>query len=170
VEAKNLFGSTPLDVAALEGCIDVVKLLIAHGARPGAKDEAGWTPLHMVAWCGSEPLSKRPYTAPPRRDESSGATELLSGPPTPDGNGEPSRSNRRSIARYLIEKGAKVDARGPGGWTPLHVAASFGDLDIVKILIEHGANPAVRTNDGMTALDLARKRGYVDVVGLLYRR
>ena len=34
------------------------------------------------------------------------------------------------------------------GYSPLHVAAAFGYLDIAKLLIEYGANINSRDNNG----------------------
>lgn len=41
------------------------------------------------------------------------------------------------------------------GWTPLHVAASCGYLDIARYLLSHGANIAAVNSDGDLPLDLA---------------
>jgi ankyrin repeat protein len=47
---------------------------------------------------------------------------------------------RLSTARYLIERGAKLDGvYKPTQWTMLHLAAHIGELEIVTTLLEHGA-------------------------------
>jgi ankyrin repeat protein len=45
-----------------------------------------------------------------------------------------------SVVRYLIAKGAKVDAKNNEGWTPLAYAVTVHDLDIVKLLLDDGAD------------------------------
>ena len=49
------------------------------------------------------------------------------------------------IVAWLIEKKAKVNADGGGGWTPLHLAAERGHLGVVKLLVKHGAKTTAKT-------------------------
>uniref|UniRef100_A0A8C6ENA4 Protein phosphatase 1 regulatory subunit 12C n=1 Tax=Marmota marmota marmota TaxID=9994 RepID=A0A8C6ENA4_MARMA len=51
--------------------------------------------------------------------------------------------------------GATVNQADNEGWTPLHVAASCGYLDIARYLLSHGANIAAVNSDGDLPLDLA---------------
>lgn len=50
-----------------------------------------------------------------------------------------SRGNE-DAARYLIERGAKVNTFGPGFGSILHLAVSKGALELAKLLVESGAN------------------------------
>jgi len=59
------------------------------------------------------------------------------------------------IARWLLERGASVDARQQGGYTPLHAAAHNGQLPLVELLLAHGADRTLRTDGGQSAVDLA---------------
>lgn len=61
---------------------------------------------------------------------------------------------KRNIERK-IRKGADVNARGGGGWTPLMLWAAFSyNSAIGRTLIDNGANVNARDNDGRTALML----------------
>ena len=42
--------------------------------------------------------------------------------------------------RELVERGADVSAAGNYGWTPLHVAAEEGHLNIAQFLVDRGAD------------------------------
>jgi ankyrin repeat protein len=53
---------------------------------------------------------------------------------------------RLSTARYLIERGAKLDGvYKPTQWTMLHLAAHIGELEMVTLLLEHGAGMLSKT-------------------------
>ena len=51
-----------------------------------------------------------------------------------------SKNGHTSVARLLIDRGAKLDEGNVAGDTPLGLAAQFGHIDIVRILIEKGAD------------------------------
>ena len=48
------------------------------------------------------------------------------------------------------------------GATPFFLAASFGDLEIMRLLVEGGADPMRRVDDGTTALMVAAGADYVE--------
>ncbi|KZV27463.1 caseinolytic peptidase B protein [Dorcoceras hygrometricum] len=50
MEAKNMYGETPLHMAAKNGCNEAAKLLLAHGAVVEAKANNGMSPLHLAVW------------------------------------------------------------------------------------------------------------------------
>ncbi|XP_027177326.1 protein CfxQ homolog [Coffea eugenioides] len=50
LEAKNMYGETPLHMAAKNGCNGAAKMLLAHGASIEAKANNGMTPLHLAVW------------------------------------------------------------------------------------------------------------------------
>jgi ankyrin repeat protein len=73
------------------------------------------------------------------------------------------------VVRFLIEKGADVNAFDKNGYTPLISAAMYGLLDSVQTLIEKGADVNARNNDGVRALTYAAMYGHTDVVRLLIK-
>ncbi|XP_061367656.1 uncharacterized protein LOC133310702 [Gastrolobium bilobum] len=50
VGAKNMYGETPLHMAAKNGCREAAWLLLAHGAFVEARANNGMTPLHLAVW------------------------------------------------------------------------------------------------------------------------
>ena len=71
------------------------------------------------------------------------------------------------IVKLLIEHGAMVDSRTSLSVTPLHRAASFCKLEIVKLLLQFGANKLLTDKYGDTAELRAKKSRCIDVVALL---
>jgi len=71
------------------------------------------------------------------------------------------------IGRLLLDAGADVNVRQPGGFTPLHAAAQGGNAELVELLLERGADRDVRLDDGRTPEDLARESGHGDVAKTL---
>ena len=70
-------------------------------------------------------------------------------------------------ARLLVERGADVEAVGPGRLRPLHSAAAGGHAGLVSLLLEAGASPDSRQDGGFTALHQAAMRGDQEMAGAL---
>ena len=67
--------------------------------------------------------------------------------------------------RWLLERGARVDAGTKDGTTALMGACEDGHLEIVRELLGRGDNVnAARTTDGMTSLIFASQNGYLEAV------
>ena len=56
----------------------------------------------------------------------------------------------------MLERGADPNAKDDDGLTPLHDAALWGHVEIVKILLERGADPQIADNGGHIPLDYAK--------------
>ncbi|KNZ81340.1 Ankyrin repeat and sterile alpha motif domain-containing protein 1B [Termitomyces sp. J132] len=68
----------------------------------------------------------------------------------------------------LLEAGIDVNHRDHDGWTGLHRAAVFGNLDAVTVLVERERSLiSVPTHSSLTALDVALEQGHSDVVAYL---
>ena len=67
-------------------------------------------------------------------------------------------------AQRMVAKGAEVNKKG---WTPLHYAASAGDVAMVKFLLDASAYIDAESPTGDTPLMMAASRAKVEVVQLL---
>jgi ankyrin repeat protein len=54
------------------------------------------------------------------------------------------KSDRPDIVQLLINKGAKVDFRGPSGTNAVHIACQTGDLELVRMVVAAGADPTAK--------------------------
>lgn len=127
--------STPIfNACAGKKNIDVVRLLIKHGADVKAKDARGETPLHRAACIdgnteilklliaeGADVNAGEPANTPLHRTAYSGAADNIA---------------------FLIESGAKVNLRGnlSESKTPLEAAVDNRQFRAARVLVEHGAD------------------------------
>jgi len=59
--------------------------------------------------------------------------------------------------KYLLEKGADINAHGRFGNTALHWAATDSHIKIAEYLLENGANKNAKNDNGKTPLQYAEK-------------
>ena len=71
------------------------------------------------------------------------------------------------VARLLIAKGARVNAKTAGGYTALMSAALNGQKEIVKLLLDNGADPTPKDTSNRTAMKYAQEKNHKDIVDLL---
>ncbi|MEW6305166.1 MAG: ankyrin repeat domain-containing protein [Verrucomicrobiota bacterium] len=80
-------------------------------------------------------------------------------------------SGKMKLAKFLLENGARVDARQLGGGsTPLHVAAMSGNKAMVELLLLHRADGNAFEPMYGTVLDVAAAQGHKAVVEVLLDR
>ena len=128
VDEIILQGATPLFLAAEVNNLDVIKTLVAAGADPLIPTERGTTPLMMAAGAGTDVQRER----------------------------EPQeRATAVETAKFLVEHGADVNAKGQYGWTPLHAAAYQGLNDVIAYLVSKGAKIDQKDEFGQTALSIS---------------
>jgi hypothetical protein len=60
-------------------------------------------------------------------------------------------------AQAALDRGADVNLRGGSDFTPLHIAAIWGQKEVVKFLLDHNARTDYVDVCGETALEFAKK-------------
>ncbi len=63
--------------------------------------------------------------------------------------------------------GAHVNHAENNGDTPLMIAASFGEEEVLKLLLLWGADKAVKNGAGKNALDSARETRHPNIIATL---
>ena len=193
VDARTKRGGTALCRAAKKGHVEVVKMLLEHGADTSkAKTQVGETALHQAAAGGFEEVTKLLVGAGARLDSS----DLLCWTRLQDAvlrdnlsmvslllelgvNIEETNFHEQTalhwsayyrnlaVLAFLIEKGANVNAKNADGETAMHFAASNGDLDVLKLLLEAGAEVDIKSNIGQTPLFWAARAGQQSTATIL---
>jgi ankyrin repeat protein/predicted phosphodiesterase len=70
----------------------------------------------------------------------------------------------------IIENKADINAKIVEGNTPLHEAAFYEYIDIIKLLIDKGADINAKTNRQETPLHIAITKNHIDIIKLLIDR
>ena len=71
--------------------------------------------------------------------------------------------NRTSMVKSMFaSKMASVDVTANDGSTPLMVAASIGNVEIIELLLKVGCNPFKTNHDGFDALIVAQRKNFPD--------
>ena len=73
------------------------------------------------------------------------------------------------IAKFLIEKGANINAKNKYNQTALIWAAYKGDIDMIELLIEKGANIGDKDKYGIDVLMEATRQGHLEAVKTLIK-
>ncbi len=186
VNAKTSYNDTALMFAAQKGCLEAVKILVKKGANVNASNKWGDTALHMAAMSGNLELIKflvskkadiysknylkytpmfyaaimghleclKYFVEECKMDieerDKIGLTLLI--------RVAYQKNEYLEIVKYLVEKGAFVNAKSCNGkYRALHYAAMRGHNQIVEFLLKNKANVNAKSVFGETALDLALK-------------
>ena len=150
--------SVDIHKAAKEGNIEVVKQHIAAGTDVNAKNENGFTPLHIAVSKGYKEVAELLVTnGADVNTKDNGSTPLH----------KAAQFGHKEIVELLINKVADVNAKGELGETPLHSAAADGEKEIVELLIVAGADVNVRDKEGYNSLHRATYERHKNVVELL---
>ena len=165
--------ATPLEWAATLGSTRVADLLLVRGAAGfGLMVAAGLGRLPRVREIvepGGDLAAHRRRSAPSAPDDHWPADSAhLLGDVLSDALYAAARNGHAETVAYLLDRGAKVDAKGIFGGTALHWAAINGHRTTVDLLLSHGARRDLRDTrfDG-TPADWAREGGHADLAGKL---
>lgn len=136
-----------------------VSLAKRHGRRVlGVRvGDDGWSPLHLAAVLDEREVAAvfLARGADPNDEDFDKQTPLHA---TID----------VGIARLLVDKGAEVDAKDRSGFSPLHVAAADGYVEIAELLLLRGADANAVDNNGRSPLHEAATGGHFEVAEALF--
>lgn len=168
LDARDTNGRTPLHVATFQKRPEVVKALIAAGAKHDLLDKQRYDAVTIAAVQDDEPTLRALL-------ESGASAKLTTS--IYDGTAliAAAHLGHDGVVRELIRAGAPLDHVNNLGWTALIEAVILGDggrrhVATVRALVDAGANRGIADRQGVTPLRHAQARGYSEMVALLEER
>ena len=124
--------SGAIHVAAFNGHLEIVQLLLKNKADTNVQDKQGYYPLQLAASKGHLAICNSLIKAGANIEAATlaGGTALHVA----------AASNFGPVLNTLIKAGANIEAEDQEGNTPLSTAAALGRHNIVKALLKVGAN------------------------------
>lgn len=151
---------TPLWAAAVAARLPVLRALADAGADLDAPSDSGSTPVRSACFMTHLDVVRflAERGADLHRANHSGGTCLINA------------VQSVPLCAYLLQRGARVDARDHQLKTALHYAVQEHRLETARLLLESGACPHLRSRAGDDALRTACLKGAAQLVALLLAR
>ena len=168
------YNTAPLLLAIKQYMYDITQVLLAYGAKPDVKNDAGQTPLHLL-------LERDLFD----EDDIPGLVRSLldrgADVNAQDQNRETplllaAERHMDKIARILLERGADPNVKNTRGKTPLHLLLErhlddHGDVNdtlvVGRLLLERGADVNAQDEDNTTPLYLAYRHRRFEVAQII---
>lgn len=161
VDSVNADGGTPLYVAAQNGHVPIVRMLLARGASVDkGRRRGGRTPLWIASQNGHIEVVRELLAAHAHVD----AVETEDGFPPLYAT---AWNGGVEIVEVLLASGASMYLPNRNEATALYGAARNGHADVVKLLLARGAEVDRVNTNNVTSLWIAALKGRTDVVELL---
>uniref|UniRef100_A0A4W6GAH1 Ankyrin 2a, neuronal n=1 Tax=Lates calcarifer TaxID=8187 RepID=A0A4W6GAH1_LATCA len=199
VDSSTKKGNTALHIASLAGQREVVRLLVKRGADVNAQSQNGFTPLYMAAQEnhlevvrylleneGNQSIATEDGFTPLAIALQQGHNSVVSLLLEHDTKGKvrlpalhiAARKDDTKSAALLLQNDHNADVQSKmmvnrtteSGFTPLHIAAHYGNVNVSTLLLNRGAAVDFTARNGITPLHVASKRGNTNMVALLLDR
>ncbi|XP_049875100.1 ankyrin repeat and SOCS box protein 3-like [Pectinophora gossypiella] len=150
---------TPLHIASSQGRVDLIQLLIDHGAIVNVQDFDGDTPMHdatlqmkheavdVLLHAGGDPdIKNEPHYIPFHLACYKGCYDTI---------------------KVLYPFVTDINQQSTNGDTPLILAVQGYNDDVVRFLLKNGADPHIKNVFGELAMNMALCMGYESIFNIL---
>lgn len=160
INIRNHLGETALLLAAQWDYLEIVEVLVHHGADVNIPDNYNATPLYRAMSNDNFDVVKvlLKHGAHANFSEVKGCKTALQFAAL--------KSNLETF-KFFMEREPDIDIKGSDGATLLFLAVRGYDLDVVKYLVECSVDVHTIDDRGRSALHLAAKNNRVDIVEFL---
>lgn len=163
-------GWSALMIAAEEGYLRIVRVLLRRGASVAVSTEGGHTALHIAVHNKHLAVSKALVKAGAGLE---GRATCFTPESVPIKGHTPlhlaaGEGFVQGII-VLLDAGAEVDSRLDNGATPLYLSACCGHLEAVKILLNANADPCLCVDTNLP-LEVAAQEGHSEVIKEFVRK
>ncbi|MBU1344479.1 MAG: ankyrin repeat domain-containing protein [Proteobacteria bacterium] len=144
---KSKTGFSSLFAAVESHDTGMVGFLLENNADIGIKDNNGYTPLHLAAQLGDTPMVDflLKMGAPVNSTNNTGRTALY----------DAALNNFSETVQHILKYAPDIQ-KGHNQWTPLHVAAKNGNIEIAQALLDNGASlNAIMSDTAESPIDIA---------------
>jgi ankyrin repeat protein len=135
---------TPLLLATISGCLEIVRTLLDHGADPCLADGNDQMPIHFLSSFDDEDIPTAATLLCKRKSQLSAVAD----------------------ASITFAEGHTLEL-GLGSGTPLHRAVGKRNVKAVTALLELGADPMAKDCVGVTTIGFAARFHLVNILSLL---
>jgi hypothetical protein len=166
-------GAPLIAIAGRAASLEVIRFLISAGADLNARTPVNETALMLASFFFEESGTGRSFAKHERavRLLVEAGADLENQPYQYTPLAYAAYQGNESVVRYLIQRGARVNADANAGGTyvntPLMMAAIQGNERIARLLLSAGADADVRVYGGHTAAEFAAKYNHQGLAQLL---
>lgn len=195
INVQSRDGMTPLMLSLLHKNLAIASWLLKNKADLYPSDSRGWAALRYAAVAGNTAIIEQmlrfgdanpnkhdnDYVTPimtAARHGTLEAVKMLIGYGAEISSGDDKERTpliyaataSRQMLNLLLLRGADINAKDQDGWTALHYAVLYENINNVKLLIQKGAEVNVATSDGEYPLHIVTRnatRESYDIANLL---
>lgn len=156
VNVKDPQGNSLVYIAAINGYLDILKILVEHSANFEVANANGFKPIYAAAYYNQLDVLK--YLVQIGADLGSQSYIFMN---------IAVKNNDIVLVSLLLGRGFEVNAIDESGCTALHYATLYEKLDVLRYLVMKGANIDFTAPNGCTPLGYAiSHKAYHSIVSL----
>ena len=176
----EMSATRPLSVACRTGNLEIIELLLTHGATVEYQEHTGWSPLkealfftnpddlkivELLLEQGADPNLEEPDNPLVFDAASLYPQYFVKGEYTTGYDDAAAQEITQMVELLLGNK--NIDMQAKSGDTLLMCAARRGNIHLVHYLIDHGCSISIKNNAGQTAYDIAVECNKTEIAALL---